>query len=60
MKFENIVSYMIILIFGMTIGAITTTNITDSNKIEIQKLQTKLYQLQEKNLDLIQENLTLK
>jgi len=59
MKFENIVSYMIILVFGMTIGAITTTNINDSNKIEIQKLQNKLYDLQEKNLDLVQDNLNL-
>ncbi len=50
---------MIILVFGMTIGAITTTNINDSNKIEIQKLQNKLYDLQEKNLDLVQDNLNL-
>ena len=59
MKLENIVAFTIILIFGMTLGAITTSNIKDSNKSKIDNLEEKLLQIHEANLDLIKENLLL-
>ena len=59
MKLENIISFAIILIFGMTLGAITTFNIKDSHKSQIDNLENQLFKIQETNLELIKENLLI-
>jgi len=59
MKIENIVTFITILIFGMTLGAITSNNIKDQNKNQIDNLEKKLLEIQEANLDLIKENFFL-
>ena len=59
MKIENIVTFITILIFGMTLGAITSNNIKDQNKNQIDTLEKKLLEIQEANLDLIKENFFL-
>jgi len=43
----------------MTLGAITSNNIKDQNKNQIDNLEKKLLEIQEANLDLIKENFFL-
>jgi len=59
MKLENIISFAIILLFGMTLGAITTFNIKDSHKSKIDNLENQLFKIQESNLELLRENLLI-
>lgn len=60
MKTENIIAFTMILLLGMTIGAITASNLKENQKKQLDELQTKLFEIQSKNLDLIQENILLK
>ena len=57
MKFETIIAHLVILFVGMTTGAISFGNYQTQNKIEIQNLKSKLIEVQEKNLNLIKDNL---
>ena len=43
----------------MTLGAITTFNIKDSHKSQIDNLENQLFKIQETNLELIRENLLI-